>query len=111
MNESAFQTKVLEYLKTKGGHWIKIHASSHQSAGEPDIVGCYKGLFVAFELKNPDGTGRLSKLQEVKINHIKSNAGIAIVASDMRTIQETLRKIDGSYANIIAEIQEFQLVD
>ena len=46
MLEGAFQNKVLKYLKTVvGGHWIKIHASSYQSTGEPDIVGCYKGRF------------------------------------------------------------------
>lgn len=108
MAESDFQKKVLEYLNAKGGHWIKIHVSSFQSEGEPDIVGCYKGLFVAFELKNPNGKGIVSKMQVYKINHIVENKGFAIATNDLGEIKFALNWIDDRYEKICAEIQRVQ---
>ena len=89
MLEGAFQNKVLKYLKTVvGGHWIKIHASSYQSTGEPDIVGCYKGRFYGLELKRPDGKGKASVKQIQKLSSIRREGGIAMVIDNMETLKQ-----------------------
>jgi Holliday junction resolvase len=41
----------MTWLKADGGWWMKIHGSPFQLAGVPDIIGCYKGHFVAIEVK------------------------------------------------------------
>lgn len=110
MSESSFQKSVLEYLEARGGHWIKIHASSFQSSGEPDIIGCYKGLFVAFELKNPNGKGIVSKLQVHRINDIINSNGIAMATDMFNDIIGALDYIDEHYSSIIIEIQRLQFV-
>lgn len=89
MNEGGFQSKVLRYLNFEvGGYWIKIHGSSFQSQGEPDIVGCFEGRFYAFELKRPDGKGRLSPKQKIKLSQIRREGGTGMMIDDMNQLRE-----------------------
>lgn len=80
--ESTFQTKVIDYLKSIGAYVIKIHVSSYQLEGEPDIVCCHKGRFYAFELKQES---TLSKLQEIKLELIRESGGVAM---EIRTLDQ-----------------------
>ncbi len=45
--------------------------------GDPDLMLCVKGKFVALELKSENG--RASKLQEYKINKINQAGGIGLI--------------------------------
>ena len=94
MLEGAFQTKVLRYLNSLGGHWIKIHASSFQTTGEPDVVGCYQGRFYAFELKRPDGKGIASNKQLMKLSKIRRAGGVAMIIDDMDKLKEVFESPD-----------------
>ncbi len=92
MKESAFQKKVLTYLKGRGGYWIKIHVGAYQLEGEPDIIGTYKGRFVAFEIKQ--GAYKATPLQLYKIEQIKKSGGLAMVVYTLDQVVEVLDKID-----------------
>lgn len=104
--ESAFQKKVLSYIKSRGGYAIKIHASSYQLEGEPDVVCCYKGFFCAFELKT--GTD-LSDLQEVKLGMIQESGGVAMKVTEIAQVEEVFDLIDtvdeGAYYDKIRRIR------
>lgn len=89
--ESEFQFDVKKYIESKGGYVVKIHVSSYESQGEPDLVCCFNGRFVAFELKKDDG--KPSKLQLYKIKKIQQAGGIAKVVDNMKEIEETLNEI------------------
>ena len=89
--ESAFQKKVIDYIESRGGYKIKIHASSYQTEGEPDIVCCYKGRFCAFELKQGS---KLSDLQIIKLEMIRESGGIAMEVKDINQIKEVFDRID-----------------
>lgn len=80
-----FQTKVIEYLKSKGAYVIKIHVSSYQLEGEPDIVCCHEGKFYAFELKQGS---RLSELQKIKLELIRESGGVAMEVRDLDQLRE-----------------------
>jgi Holliday junction resolvase len=80
--ESAFQKKVIEFLNSIGAYVIKIHVSSYQLEGEPDIICCYKGCFYAFELKQGSV---LSELQKVKLELIRESGGVAM---EIRNIEQ-----------------------
>ena len=90
--ESAFQTKVIEYIKERGGYPIKIHVSTYQLEGEPDIVCCYKGWFCAFELKQGS---KLSDLQKIKLELIRESGGVAMEVRSIQQIAEVFDGIDG----------------
>lgn len=87
--EGGFQDSVLEYLNGRGGYWIKLSASSFQKAGEPDIIGCYKGKFYAFELKR-ERTSKISKLQIFKLNRIEKNGGVSMKIFNLNQLKELL---------------------
>lgn len=90
-HESDFQEDVLEYLKTRGGHWTKVHVSAYQSQGEPDIIGCYMGAYVAFELKVDNN--ETSALQDYKLAEITSNGGYAFAPRTLKEVKEVLDDI------------------
>lgn len=92
MLESAFQKKVLKYLRDRGGYWIKVHVSAYQSQGEPDIIGVYRGYFVAFELKQDKN--KTTPLQAHKLELINYNGGIAMEIRDLDTVIRVLDKLD-----------------
>ena len=71
MNETQFKSKFLRKLKPFGGWWYKTNDKF--TAGIPDIIGCYKGMFVGFELKV--GTNTPSKIQKYMVEEINGNAG------------------------------------
>lgn len=86
--ESAFQKKVIDYIDSRGGYKIKIHVSSYQTEGEPDVVCCYRGRFCAFELKQGS---TLSDLQEIKLELIREAGGIAL---EVKTIEDIAKVFD-----------------
>lgn len=89
--ESAFQRKVLDYIKAHGGYAIKIHVSSYQTEGEPDVICCYKGRFCAFELKQGS---KLSELQKIKLSLIRKSGGVAMEVRDISDIEAIFHTID-----------------
>ena len=50
--ELEIQTPILKKLRAlEGSYWFKIHDII--TAGIPDIIGLYKGRFIAIEVKRP----------------------------------------------------------
>jgi Holliday junction resolvase len=87
--ESVLQNNILAFLKEKvGGHWIKIHGSSYQSRGEPDIIGVHDGTFYAFEIKRDDGKGVVSELQLYKLKRINDAGGVGMIVDNLDMIKE-----------------------
>ena len=89
--ESAFQKEAIKLIESMGGYPIKVHVSAFQSQGEPDLVCCFKGRFVAFELKIEDN--KPSALQLEKIEDIKRAGGIALPVWSINEIKEILYEL------------------
>lgn len=78
MKESAFQKKVIKYLKDHETWHIKYWAGSqYTKEGIPDILACIDGTFHGIELKTDVGTA--SKLQLYNIRKIKDSGGEAYI--------------------------------
>lgn len=56
--------------------------------GKPDIVVCYRGRFIAIELK--DITGVTSKLQVCELCEIRNAGGEAVVCQTMREVRDAI---------------------
>jgi Holliday junction resolvase len=50
-----------------------MHGGMYGTAGVPDIIVCYNGKFVAFEVKTE--TGKLTMLQESTLRKINAAKG------------------------------------
>ena len=78
MKESAFQKKVIDFLKTKEVWYLKYWAGSqYTKQGVPDILACIDGVFHGIELKTD--VGQPSKLQLYNIRKIKDAGGEAYI--------------------------------
>ena len=53
MAETAIVNAVRAYLKRKGAYVEKNHGSPFVVRGRPDLEGCLRGRYFAFEVKRP----------------------------------------------------------
>jgi hypothetical protein len=70
----------------------KEHGGQYGTAGLPDIICCYRGRFVAFEVKTE--TGRPSKLQEITIQRIKAAKGVACIVRSVEEVKQILDTLE-----------------
>ena len=90
-SEKKVENNIKRYLDKLGAYHIKIHGSAYTPAGTPDILVCYKGKFIAIEVKKPKG-GIVSALQKFKIQQIKDAEGVAFVARSVEDVEKVLKK-------------------
>lgn len=92
MTEATIQKKIKTFLEKQGAYIIKTIATSKN--GVPDIIGCYKGMFFAIEVKHPDRKSNVSPLQQHNIDKINDVNGHAIVAWDLSHAKQLLEDMD-----------------
>lgn len=95
MNESTLVKKQIALIKRRGGHANKIHGGPQQRAGISDILGCYRGYFLALESKTPKNKRGLTPLQSRYLERIREAGGIAEEVRSVREVSEILDGIDG----------------
>lgn len=80
MSEYTLVTAIRAELKKRGATSIKIHGSPNARKGEPDIIGCYNGLFFAMEVKLD--YNKPTKIQQARLREWKkSGARVGVVRS------------------------------
>lgn len=76
--EKQFENKIKAYLKSKNTWFIKYWGGGgFTKAGIPDILCCYKGRFIAIEVKAPNG--KASELQLFNLKKIEEAGGKAFL--------------------------------
>lgn len=95
MKESSVQTKILKYLKSIDCYTVKVISAT--KAGIPDIIGCYKGRFIAIECKTPTTKNNVSELQKFNIEAIHKAQGFAIVAWDVEGVKTFIESLEQWY--------------
>ena len=93
MLEKDITNKILRYLKTLDKcYCFKEHGGSYGSAGIPDIICCYRGRFVAFEVKTEKG--RTTALQDMNIRKINEADGIAVVVRSVDDVKNVIKGME-----------------
>ena len=95
--EQKIQAKIMEYLKSKGAYRVKIEAAS--VAGVPDILVCYKAMFIGIEVKKSKSS-QPTELQLENINMIRQAGGLADVVSSLPEVDWLLRCVDSRVVKI-----------
>jgi len=72
---------VISYLRQNGAYVFKTVTTG--KAGVPDVIGCFKGVFLAFEIK---AGSRLTELQKYNIKQISLAGGIATVITELNQV-------------------------
>ena len=98
--ERNIQSEIMTFLKGDkrkgvkgvGGWWLNFHGGSvYMPRGIPDIIGCYHGRFVAFEVKRPGETP--TAIQIFTIKSLRSSGAVASVVYSIEDVRETLEKL------------------
>lgn len=95
--EQKIQAKIMEYLKSKGAYRVKVEAAS--VAGVPDILVCYKAMFIGIEVKKSKSS-QPTELQLENINMIRQAGGLADVVSSLPEVDCLLRCVDSRVGKI-----------
>ena len=77
--EAKLQSQITDYLKPRRDVWfLNKWGNGVEKGGIPDILICYKGFFIAMELKNPNGSYDTSPRQKIELQKIRKSGGIAL---------------------------------
>lgn len=89
--EKKVKDAVVKVLKQYGVYHFFPVTGGFGRSGIPDIVGCYKGNFLAIECKA--GKNTTTALQKLEIAKINGAGGVAIVVSE-KNIDDVARLLD-----------------
>lgn len=89
--EGKVKAKVVDILKARGAYYFFPVTGGFGRSGVPDIVGCYRGRFIAIECKA--GKNEPTELQKREINKINENSGVAVVINE-HTIDSVTKLLD-----------------
>jgi Holliday junction resolvase len=92
MKEQDIQKKIVKHLEKQGAYTVKVISAS--KAGVPDVLVCYKGVFIGVEVKTPKTIKNVSKLQAFNITKIQEAGGIAGIASCIEEADALLKLVD-----------------
>ena len=90
--ESQIQAAILKFLRTLGPICWVIKAAVCNERGVPDILCCYRGRFVGFEVKT--AKGRISGPQRTQNERIAAAGGRAVVVRSVADVRAVLGTID-----------------
>ena len=78
--EAKVKKRAVAQLKTLGAYYFYPVTGGWGKSGVPDIVACYKGLFLGLECKA--GKGKPTKLQELNLKQIDEAGGYALIVNE-----------------------------
>ena len=78
--EAKVKKKVVDVIKKNGAYYFFPATGGYGRSGVPDIVCCYRGVFVAIECKA--GTNKPTPLQEAEMGKIKQAQGFVLVVNE-----------------------------
>lgn len=86
MKESQFSKEVTQYLESKGAIVNNQTGSMFSKVGVSDLLVCYKGYFIALELKV--GNYQPDPLQISYLQKVRDSGGFGLILRD--TLQELM---------------------
>ena len=93
--EGKVKKKVREYLQSIGAWYYMPVSNGMGRVGCPDILVCYKGLFMAFETKAPGKIKNVTPNQQREIDDIQRAYGLAHVVDDVEQVKSLIETLKG----------------
>ena len=92
--EAKVKAEIVAYLKSVGAWYDNNVRTGYGRAGVPDLVCCYRGRFLAIEVK-ASGAKAPTPYQRRELAAIVQAGGRAIVAWEVFHVMEEIKAIDG----------------
>lgn len=90
--EKLVEDGIKKYLVSVGAWHVKIFANEMQGVGYPDILVCYKGQFIALEVKAPNG--KTAKIQAATLAKIERAGGVVARPRNVDHVRDIIATID-----------------
>ena len=96
--ENSIQSDILDFLRGNkkkgingiGGWWLNFHGGDpFMPRGLPDIIGCFYGQFIAFEVKRPREEPR--KLQGKMLRTLAAAGAVTATVYGVDDVKKTLK--------------------
>jgi hypothetical protein len=86
-----------KYLKSIGAWFFMPVSNGMGQVGIPDIICCYKGIFIAVETKAPGKRNQTTANQDRVIGAIKEADGWAVVVDNVEQLEQFVLAIKAYY--------------
>lgn len=90
--ERRIQTAILNYLNGLDGCKAINQPGGRLEVGTPDIIGCYRGRFLALEVKQPGNKPR--PIQAKRIREWKEAGGAVFVVHSLEETKALIQQLD-----------------
>lgn len=97
--ERTIQRACLKTLRERGAYAVNIAGGPAIDVGTPDILACYRGRFVAVEVKRPGQVP--TQIQKHRLKQIEDAGGFTIVATNKADVIAGLNAIDDAWRRMI----------
>lgn len=94
--ESRLSARIIARVRERGGFAFKVQAGPTMRAGLPDIVVCWRGLFVGIETKMPGAEGATPIQQHVH-KEIRDVGGVVFVVRSVEEVDFALSQLDALF--------------
>ena len=92
MSEALLQSKVMKYLKAQPNIWA-VKVIQANVSGVPHIIGAKGFKFFAIELKNPNGKGKTTALQQYNVDKLSDIGANILVSHDYLEVTQFIQAI------------------
>jgi hypothetical protein len=92
--EAKVKKKVVDVIKKNGAYYFFPATGGYGRSGVPDVVCCYRGMFIAIECKA--GSNKPTALQEAEMYKIGQAQGFVLVVNEdnVPDVQKVFSTID-----------------
>lgn len=92
MQETQLQQRIQKLIRSRGGYVHKNWGNMTSEPGIADLTVCYKGYYVALEVK--EGDGKPSKQQGIHARLVWKAGGISCVVWSVEEVNKLLDILD-----------------
>lgn len=97
MTETAIKDKIMKHLKGLPQCYAVKIWGNHTTIGQPDILACYRGRFLALEVKRPGE--QPTEIQRATLQKWADAGAVAGVVRSVEDLKEPLDRFDVYMAN------------
>lgn len=86
--ESDIKKEIKDYLASRGAYWSAVTGGPSSKIGDPDIIACYLGKFIALEGKTYTGTQ--DDWQKTRQFQIEAAGGVYAIVHSVDDVKDVL---------------------
>lgn len=93
--ESVIQRHIIQFLRGLDEAYVhNVGGGASTAKGTSDLLVCYRGQFLALEVKRPDGTYGLTKPQAMRLAAVRKAGGVGTVVTSIEDVIALLLDLD-----------------